>query len=441
MARRKHLQLSQPATEVSGERALNPRKSPAVFRVTLLLICGAAALYTWCALRVFQAHRQSDNRDLGSLQRATRLQPKDASNYDLVGQYYMWNVQDPGAAEQQFRQAVSLNPYDSEYWLHLAQAYSSLGEDGNEGAAIRKAIAVNPTTPDIAWNAANFFLIQGDNARALDALAVVVRNDPNMAESALGLAWRASGDLKEIESRLPAEPELYIKLIKVLIAREQWEGANQVWSALWKMNRGFDAHSVLFYVDSLLAKHDVVGAQNAWQQLLTRFDSMKLYVSPGNLVVNPGFDREILNAGFDWHYATVPNVIALLDSTQSHDGTESLLITYSGPNQDIGMFQYVPVTPGMTYNASAWVKSEELQTANGPRLSVIDGYTDVELAHSEETLGTSSWHRVTTDFTPDPNTHLVRLLFLRNPWQTQIQGRFWIDGLRLTPNGRGNSDE
>jgi hypothetical protein len=105
------------------------------------------------------------------------------------------------------------------------------------------------------------------------------------------------------------------------------------------------------------------------------------------------------------------------------------------------MFQYVPVTPGMTYNASAWVKSEELQTANGPRLSVIDGYTDVELAHSEETLGTSSWHRVTTDFTPDPNTHLVRLLFLRNPWQTQIQGRFWIDGLRLTPNGRGNSDE
>ena len=84
----------------------------------------------------------------------------------------------------------------------------------------------------------------------------------------------------------------------------------------------------------------------------------------------------------------------MLDSTQTHQGIEALLITYSGSNEDAGISQYVPVTPGVQYVASAWVKSEELQSANGPRLGVYDGYRNLACAQSEETLGTSSWHRV-----------------------------------------------
>jgi hypothetical protein len=287
--------------------------------------------------------------------------------------------------------------------------------------------------------AANFFLLQGDTTRALDSLAVVVRNDPQLAEAALTLSWRTLGDAKAVESRLPPDPEVYLKFMKVLLAREQWDAASHVWSALWELNRDFDPHSAMFYIDALLTKRDVSGAQNAWQDLLRNSRTLKPYVSPGNLVVNGNFDHEILNAGFDWHYAPVPNVAVMLDSTQSHEASQSLLITYSGPSQDFGMFQYVPVTPGVTYIASAWVKSEELQTANGPRLSVVDPYTNIEYVHSEETLGTSSWHRVTGEFTVLPDTRLVLLRFSRQPWETLIQGRFWVDGIRLAKNGVINS--
>jgi tetratricopeptide (TPR) repeat protein len=384
----------------------------------------------------------SENRDEGSLQKATRIQPRDAGNYDLLGQYFMWDAQDARAAERQFQRATLLNPYDSGYWLHLAQAYNSLGEDANQASAIRKAIEVNPTTPEIAWNAANFFLVQGDTQQALDALGVVVRNDRNMAASALSLGWRASGDLQEIESRLPPDPEIYLLFLRVLSEKESWDAANHVWSALWALNRDFDPRSALFYVDALLNRRDVAGAKAAWDQILQRSgNSLRSYTSPGNYVVNATFDREILNAGFDWHYGAVSNVAVLLDSTQSHDGSESLMITYSGPSEEIGIYQYVPVTPGVTYSASAWVKSEELQTANGPRLSFYDPYTSREYAHSEETLGTSSWHRVSTEFTAAPDTHLILLRFSRQPSDTRIEGRFWVDGVRLSPKSAGNSDE
>ena len=121
----------------------------------------------------------------------------------------------------------------------------------------------------------------------------------------------------------------------------------------------------------------------------------------------------------------------MLDSTQTHQGAAALLITYSGRNEDSGISQYVPVIPDVSYVASAWVKSEELESANGPRLRVYDGYRNLEYAHSEETLGTSSWHRVQTVFTAGKDTNLVVIRFSREPGSTLIRGRFWIDDVRL----------
>ena len=418
-----------------------PVASGLAFRAALLLICSLACVYAWCAVRVCQAHRLSASHDLVSLQRAILLQPRDASNYDLLGQYFMWDAQDPLAAALQFQQSVRLNPYASSYWLHLAQAENSLGNDAEQANAIRKAIAVDPTTPEVAWNAANFLLVQGKTDEALDQLAVVVRNDSLRAEVALDMSWRALGEVDPIQRRLPPDPEIYLKFIKLLLSKQQWVAADRVWSAMLRLNRDFDPRSALFYVDGLLAKQDVAGAHNAWQQMVDRSSSLKPYITPDNLVVNASFDHEILNSSFDWHYSPLPAVAVMLDSTQTYKGNESLLIKYSGASEDAGISQYVPVTPGASYVASAWVKSEELQSANGPCLSIYDGYKSIEYARSEETLGTTSWHRVETTFTATPDTNLVLIRFSRRSGDTGIRGRFWVDSVHLSPTTNMVSDQ
>ena len=110
-----------------------------------------------------------------------------------------------------------------------------------------------------------------------------------------------------------------------------------------------------------------------------------------------------------------------------------MLVKFSAPNSDIGLFQYVVVVPGTSYVASAWVKSQELETANGPVLAVCDAYQNIEYSQSEETLGSSTWHRVQAAFVADHGAKVIALRFLRNPGSTQITGSFWIDNIELSP--------
>jgi len=289
----------------------------------LLLICCAVGVYVWFVVRIYVAYRLASHHDPTSLRRAIGLQPRDANNYDLLGQYLIWEAQNPQAAATQFQQAVKLNPYASSYWMHLAQAESSLGNEKEQAAAIRKAIAVDPATPELAWSAANYFLLQGDTEGALDQFAVVIRSDPAMAEAALERSWRAVEGVDPIQKRLPADPEVYLSFVKLLVARQQWAPAQQIWSSMLRLNRRFDARSAVFYIDALLAKRDVPSAQRAWQNVVDASPDLKPYIAPGNLVVNPGFSHEFLNAAFDWHYSGQNGIAMVLDPTQTHEGSEA----------------------------------------------------------------------------------------------------------------------
>jgi hypothetical protein len=320
----------------------------------------------------------------------------------------------------------------SSYWVHLAEAEGDLGNDSEQAAAIRKAVAGDPTTPELAWNAANIFLIQGDTEAALNQLAVVIRNDPATAPAAVERSWRAVGEVEPIQRRLPPDPEIYLSFVKVLVARQQWTSAQQVWLSMLHLNQPFEARSALFYVDAQLSKQDVPGAQKAWQEVVDASSNLKPYIVPGNLIVNPTFNHEFLNAGFDWHYSAMNGVTTVLDPTQTHEGSEALLITYGGPaNEEAGLSQYVPVVPGARYGVSAWVKSEALDSANGPELTVSDGYHNQVLARSDETLGSSGWHQVQATFSARKETNLVLIRFAREPASTRIQGKFWIDSVQM----------
>lgn len=436
---RKYRDLRIPATSSNSEGCIRTAKhttSPRKFRVASLLIFLVAGFYVWCATRMYRAYRLSEKRDLVSLQRAIELQPRNAGNYDLLGRYFIWTAQDPQTAALQFKKAVTLDPYMSSYWLHLSQAENSLGNEREQSEAIRRAIAVNPTTPDVAWEAANSLLVQGRPDEALDQLAVVIRNNPKMAEAALDIGWRALEDVDRIRRRLPPDPEVYLQFVKVLVARKQWLPAYQVWSSTLQLNRQYDPRAALFYIDALLAERNVTDARKVWLQLSAKSPNLKVYNASDNLLINGSFDHDILNAGFDWHYEALPGVAVVLDSTQAHLGNESILITFSGSSDDVGIWQYVPVIPGTSYTASAWVRSEELQSAVGPRLAIYDGYKNIEYGKSEETLGTTGWHRVEALFIAPPEVTLVVVRFSRKAGNSQIQGQFWVDDVRLLESSR-----
>jgi tetratricopeptide (TPR) repeat protein len=384
-------------------------------------------------VRDYRASRLSSSLDVASLQRAIALEPRNAASQDLLCRFLLFDKQEAGAAVPLCKRATELDPYQSAYWLHLALAYYRTGAEPQQEEAIFRAVSVDPTTPDVAWEAANFFLVQGKIPQALHQFSVVIRGDPAMVTQSLDLCWRTLHDVRAIEAILPPDPDVYLQFVKLLTTKNEWEAAHDVWSALLRLNRAFDYHSALFYVDSLLQKRDVARAGEAWEQLASRSATLNHYSRTDDLVMDGNFAEEILNAGFDWRYSAQPGSAVSLDTTEFHSGSQSLLISYSDTGGDSGMYEYVAVKPNTPYTVSAWVKSEELQSANGPRISVSDAYDNDPYALTQETVGTTPWHRLESSFQTGPETELLAIRFKRDPGNTRVKGKFWVDGISLKP--------
>ena len=151
----------------------------------------------------------------------------------------------------------------------------------------------DPTTPHVAWEAANFFLVQGDQERALRNFRVVLANDPEAVDSALHLCWRATGDANRIlDQALPRRPDLYLSFLRLLISKQEVTAAENVWNHLIALNQEFSTKLAFPYFRFLIAKQEVAAAQTAWQQLAVLDPSLQPYLpSRENLVVNGGFEE------------------------------------------------------------------------------------------------------------------------------------------------------
>ena len=405
-----------------------------VFASLLVGCLFIASAYSWYAIRGYRASRLSRDSHEDSLRRAIALEPRNASAYNGLCRYRMNVDLDPASAVTYCEQATELNRYNSSYWLDLASAFYGTGQKKEEFHAIESAVAVDPTTPEVAWNAANLYLVAGELEPALNQFAVVLKNDPDLAPQALKLCWQSVGKTPEpIVRILPPDPVVYLQFLRLLTSENESEAARRVWSMMYELNRPFDYHDALFYVDTLLASRDVAFAEQVWRQLAARSATFSSYQrSDQNLVVNGSFEGEILNTGFDWRIVPLPGTAVSLDSEATHEGSRSFMISFSQPVIDAGLFQLVPVATDTEYTASAWMKSKELQTANGPRLTASDAYTNAPLGMSEETSGTTGWHNVNVTFRTGPETKLVALRFARERGDTVVRGRIWIANVHLT---------
>jgi tetratricopeptide (TPR) repeat protein len=300
-------------------------------------------------------------------------------------------------------------------------------------AAIHKALSVDPSTPDTIWNVANFLMAQDDVSEALKQFAVVLQKDPSLVPASLNICWHSVHDVSLIESILPRNPAAYLEFVRVLHASGEYDQAGQVWASLMRMDGDFDYRQFLFYIDDLIQVGRAEQGDQAWRQLSEHSPELHAYDQPGNLVMDGSFAQEILNSGFDWRYIPNAFVDATLDSAESHSGGRSLRLVYSAANVDAGISQYIAVQPHSRYRLSAWVKSEDLRTANGPMLTLFDAGSHMPVAFTQDTIGTTPWHPIEVELTTGPTTNLLVLSIVRNPGQTAIRGKFWINDIRLEP--------
>jgi tetratricopeptide (TPR) repeat protein len=394
----------------------------------------SVGLYLHLAMRSYRAAHLAETPDRSNLQEAIRLEPSNAEYCELLGRSLALSGEHSNDAIANYRAAVDLNPFEARYWLDLAAAYQVTGRVAEQEQSVKRAVEADPTTPHVAWEAANFFLVQGNRAKALRYFGVVLANDPEAVDSTLQLCWRATGDANQIlDQALPARPDLYLSFLSMLVSKQEVSAAENVWNHLIGLQQTFPTKSTFPYFRLLLAKREVASAKTAWQQLAKVDETLQPYLpSRENLIVNGGFEENLLNGGFDWWYQSNPHAALAIDTSEFRSGTRSLSVTFDGPSSsEAGISQFIPVKPDTDYEFSAESRTEEIESASGPRFSIVDPYTNDSYVLTDDVLGTNPWRLQQARFHTEPNTNLLLLKVIRRPPEPVIRGKMWIDDLKL----------
>jgi tetratricopeptide (TPR) repeat protein len=411
-----------------------PFSTPARRRLTATIAALLATAYVGLAAAQFAASWLSRRVNVKSLVWASRLDPGNAEYRNYLGRYYDLVARDPLSAVGYYRSAVQLNPHSARYWFDLSSAYQVLGDTVNQASALEHAIQADAMTPDIAWEAGNLYLVQGENEKALHEFRVVIANDQSLTESAIQFCWRIHPDVDiMLRDVIPERAEALASFLVLLESKGDAAGAMKVWNALMRTHQTFESRFAYGYIRFLIDHQQVDQAVLAWQQITSRLGLMAYLPSQENLIVNGDFNFDVLNAGFDWQYQKQSTVQLTLDPTDSHGGRRSLEITFDGPGiSEAGFYQLIAVQPNTTYNFTAYYKNSDMEGAGGPHFTIQDMYAQTVYYESEELKDTGFWKAAYGEFTTSPDCKLVVLHIRRLPAGSPMRGKLWVDDFHLT---------
>ncbi len=402
------------------------------------LFAGSALLtvaYLLLAAKEFAASHFAFRPDLTSLKWAVRLAPGNAEYRHRLGRYFSFVAASPQAALDNFQLATRLNPHQARYWFDLASAYQVAGNPAGQRDALEHALHAEPTAPDVAWEAANFFLVEGDTERALRQFRVVIENDPSLGPMALQSCWRVRPDVDTLlRDVVPRRPDSLIAFLSLLQTKDETEGTIKAWNELVQLHQKFETRILFDYVRYLVQARRPEAAAAAWEQASSVLSLPAYLPTPDNLIVNGDFSLDVLNGGFDWTYQTQTGVRLLLDPSDFREGQRSLSITFEGPGiSDAGIRQWIPVRGATAYEFTAYYKSSEFQGAGGPQIVLRDLYTAQPVFISDPLNGADFWKAVHARFTTPASTALLVLNIERIPAGSPMRGKLWLDDFQLSP--------
>ncbi len=401
--------------------------------VGVVLLVG---VYLFLIGKEFAASVFAARAELPKLERAVWLSPGNADYRHRLGRYFAFVGGDPQSAIESLRAAVTLNPHDARYWFDLAATYQVTGNSTGQRMALERALQAEPTAPDVAWEAANFFLIDGEIDRALREFHVVIENDNELMDAALHAGWRVRPDTDAmLATVVPARADSLIAFLSLLMSKQETEGTIKTWNRIAQLHQKFQNRYLYDYVHYLIGVHRPDAAMSAWEQTADTLGLSAYVPTEDNLVVNGDFSLDILNGGFDWTYDHREGVTPVLDPSDFHQGHRSLFLNFLGPGiSDAGIQQIIPVHGATTYDFSAYYKSADFEGAGGPQIVLRDAYTGAPLFASNSLNDSDFWKEVHSKVTTPASTTLLVLAIERFPAGSPIRGRLWLDDFELSPD-------
>jgi hypothetical protein len=423
--------------------------SPAARVFLVLFAIALAAGLSYSGIRnVLAVHDAGLNTPQG-YERATKLEPDDASNWYFLGRYWQYNLEDPDSprAIRAYQTALSFDPHSADTWLDLGTAYETEGDTAGARNAFVQAKRAYPLSPEVSWRYGNFLLRRGDSNAAFAEIKHAVEADPKRGAAAFALSMRFDRNVNSALQRvLPSSQDAYLNVISALAEQAQTDQALIVWSKLAALPPKLQLSQSFPLLEALINKRQVAEAQRVWDQALNFASVSRPPDPPGSLVWDGGFETNVVGGGFTWRYSSfIDGVVVTLDTNEKHSGNRSLRLTFNGLRNVTfnDVCQFVSVQPSTSYVFSAWVMTRSLSTDQGVRFGLRSvGDPSNSAVWTDDVEGTQPWTKIELPWTSGKDVHELQLCVTRLPsvkFDSKIRGSAWIDDVVLAPASAENS--
>jgi len=341
--------------------------------------------------------------------------------------------------EQRVQRAVNSAPWDYRYRLLLATVKEAGGDRAAAERSLEEALALAPNYTEVHWRLANLLLREGKLARAVVEFRAAISSNVGLLPGTLDLLWRvSSGNLATVRAITPRNPNSQLLLAQFLLKQSRASDAITVFSGIDR-NALAGLPEISTFINSLMSEGRLEEARGLWVGLVAG-----IYAQPGRplpAVWNGGFESDIAKnlTQFDWVITRNEYAVPVIDASSSHGGSRSLRIDFTGRDTarlDGQVKQTLIVRPGTRYRLECFVKTERLETPEGPRIVVSDNGSSTEIASSDPVrAGSNDWRLVAIDFTSPPNARAVIVTIKRIPkysYDNPTRGTIWLDDFVLT---------
>jgi eukaryotic-like serine/threonine-protein kinase len=220
-----------------------------------------------------------------------------------ISTYYDWDWQ---TAEQEFRQALSLNPNDGTLRHRYSRFLSSVGRNQEALVEIERARLLDPGDLVIKANVGVIYFFDRQYDRAIEELQKVLRDHPDFSTAhwGLGLAYAQKGNysqaLSEVEKaaqRRGANSLASLAQIYGLMGRKK--EANDILVELKKRGEGVSDYQIALVHIGLGEADEAVGAlEQAYRERSTLITYLKMDPRLDPLRGNPKFQELLRNMNF-----------------------------------------------------------------------------------------------------------------------------------------------
>ncbi|HEX7126757.1 MAG TPA: tetratricopeptide repeat protein [Thermodesulfobacteriota bacterium] len=411
-----------------------PRRAAALVLLLGLLAVVGARVIRQAAASVIAALASGP----ADLERAIALDPGNPDLRLRAADMYAnaFGEADVSRARAHLEAALLERPTHGAAWLRLAAVEDHLGRAEAAEAALGRALAYDPHSVSLRWEAALLALRRGDSPLALENFRYVLTYDPSRRDAAFQLARSLLAPDEPVSSLFPDDADVLRAILEMAVRDGDVDLSKAVWERRVAMNPPLAPELQRRFLDLLLEQGEGRTARRLWAAMAPVTGRPEA----SDLVWNGGFEQgQLLGWGFDWQVRRVWGVEVRIDGSQAASGRQSLRLAFNAfPTLDFdGVSQLVPVEEGRSYRLSALVRAQDFVTRSGLKLQVLAHDRDEVLGETAPVSGTTEgWVPLDAEVEVPPDVTLVRIRLRRERApgpEGNLGGKVWVDDVSLTP--------